>query len=345
MMTLSARIVAALLLAGWMMQTGAPAPIFKIQTDEFWLNLHHFLYVLGRAEAQEKDATGAAVADAPGEAEKGLASLSADERQAWRAAVTAYRDGLSKKDTVFDPTLPALTMELARAGDAAKLASNTAGSARAAGAVITALDDATRATLETVAPIYRRMWWPAHRASNEAWRTATQSLVDRHGRPILELLTKAYGQSWPADGYAVHLVMYSNWAGAYSTDGPLLVVATNPTAGTSGFEGLETLFHESMHQWDGMDATIKELASANMLAAPRRLSHALIFFTAGHAVKRVVPTHVPYADAHGLWSGFSLAKPGIDEFWKPYLDGPSLGDMKARDAAIVEILKKMQPIR
>jgi hypothetical protein len=362
MMTPTARL-AALLLAGWMLpvltvipaaaQTsggGGAAPIFKFHTDEFWLNLHHFLYVLGRAEAKEEDAAREAVAGAPGEAEKALASLSEDERKAWRAAVTAYRDGLSKKDTVFDPTLPALTMALARAGDAAKLASQPAGAASAAGAAgttgaaSTAIDPATRATLELVAPVYRRVWWPAHRASNQAWRTATQSLVDRHGRPILEFLTKAYGQSWPADGYAVHLSKYANWAGAYSTDGQLLVVATNPTAGTHGLEGLETVFHEGMHQWDdGMIATIRELAKANQLAVPRRLSHALIFFTAGDAVRRIVPTHAPYADAHGLWSGFAVAKPGIDEFWKPYLDGPSLGDPKARDAAIVAILKKMQP--
>jgi hypothetical protein len=344
MMMLSARLLAALFLAGWMMQTGAAAPIFRFETDEFWLNLHHFLYVLGRAEAKERDASREAVAGAPADAEKGLAaaSLNDDERQKWRAAVNAYADGLSKKDTVFDATLPALTAALARAGDAATLANQPAG---AAGAASTAIDAVTRATLESVAPIYRRLWWPTHRASNQAWRGATQSLVDRHGRAILDFLTKAYGQQWPADGYAVHLAMYANWAGAYSTDGQLLVVATNPTAGTSGLEGLETVFHEGMHQWDdGMIAAIKQLASANQLAAPQRLSHALVFFTAGDAVRRIVPTHVPYADQHGLWRGFSLAKPGIDEFWKPYLDGPSLGDAKARDAAILAILKKMQPI-
>jgi hypothetical protein len=360
MMTLRARTLAVLFLAGWVLsaamlaaaqsqaaaKTAAPkngVAIFRFETDEFWLNLHHFLYVLGRAEAKERDASGQAVAGAPADAEKGLASLREDERQAWRAAVTAYASGLSKKDTVFDATLPALTCALARARDAATLAnpSNQQAESAAAGAI----DAVTRPTLEGVAPIYRRVWWPAHRASNQAWRSATQSLVDRHGRAILEFLTKAYGQSWPAEGYAVHLSMYANWAGAYSTDGQLLVVATNPTAGTHGLDGLETVFHEGMHQWDdGVIARIKELASANNVPAPARLSHALIFFTAGDAVKRVVPAHVPYADANDIWRGFAYSKPAMDEVWKPYLDGPSLGDTKARDAAIVAILKKMPPI-
>ena len=223
MMTLSARLLAALFLAGWILPvvtvmpaaaqpSGATrsAAIFRFETDEFWLNLHHFLYVLGRAEAKERDASREAVAGAPTDAEKGLASLSEEERQTWRTAVTAYADGLSKKDAVFDAPLPALTMALAHAGDAPTL-SNPADTTRP-------IDPATRATLERVAPIYRRVWWPAHHASNQAWRTTTQRLVDRHGPAILGFLAKAYVQRWPVDGYAVHLSMYANWAGAYSTD-------------------------------------------------------------------------------------------------------------------------------
>lgn len=354
MMTLSARTLAALFLAGWMLSTAIPAAsqtsgagaagrgsaaIFRFETDEFWLNLHHFLYVLGRAEAKERDTSREAVAGAPGDAEKGLASIGDDERRTWRAAVAAYAGDLSKKDTVFDAALPALTTALARAGDAATLANQQAD---AAGAI----DAPARATLEGVAPIYRRVWWAAHRGSNQAWRTAMQSLVDRHGRAILDFLTKAYGQPWPADGYAVHLSMYANWAGAYSTDGQLLVLATNPGAGTSGLDGLETVFHEGMHQWDdGMIATIRELGKANQLPVPPNLSHALIFFTAGEAVKRVAPAHVPYAEAFGVWGrGMRLVKPPIEDAWKSYLDGPALGDKTARDAALLAVLKKTPPI-
>ena len=114
-------------------RNSSSAAIFKFETDEFWLNLHHFLYVLGRAEAKEQDASREAVAGAPADAEKGLASLSDDERQAWRAAVTAYAGGLSKKDTMFDATLPALTTALARAGDAATLANRSRAGRRSRG--------------------------------------------------------------------------------------------------------------------------------------------------------------------------------------------------------------------
>ena len=42
----------------------AAGPIFRFESDGFWLNLHHFLYVLGRAEAKIADAKREAVAGA-----------------------------------------------------------------------------------------------------------------------------------------------------------------------------------------------------------------------------------------------------------------------------------------
>ena len=77
---LSAAILAAALVA-------PPGPVFRFHTDEFWLNLHHFLYVLGRAEAKMPDASREAVVGAPAEAERGLARVSAEELKYWKEAV------------------------------------------------------------------------------------------------------------------------------------------------------------------------------------------------------------------------------------------------------------------
>ena len=77
-------------------------PIFRFETDGFWLNLHHFLYVLGRVEAKMPDIKREAVAGAPADEAQGLKTLSDAERQAWRQAVTAYANGLSKLEAIFD---------------------------------------------------------------------------------------------------------------------------------------------------------------------------------------------------------------------------------------------------
>jgi hypothetical protein len=190
------------------------SPIFIFHSDEFWLNLHHFLYVLGRAQNKTRDSS--------------------------REAVTFYAAGPSKKDLVFDDPLPALTIALAKA-NRSKLP--------------VGVESTVAAILTRVAPIYRKTWWPRHRAANQAWQSAIQSLVKQHGDAILAFITRAYQMQWPAAGYGVHISAYANWAGAYSTEGNLLVVSSL-NEGTQGQSGLETVFHEGMHQWDDQVAEI-----------------------------------------------------------------------------------------
>jgi hypothetical protein len=297
--------------------------IFRFESDELWLNLHQFLYVLGRAEAGMADAKRDAVSGAPADAERGLASLSEDERRVWREAVSAYARGLSRKDAVFDDPLPALAGALASAHDAARLTGIDA-------------DAATIALLERVAPIYRKAWWPAHHTANRTWQTAIAALVDQHGAAVLAFITHVYGMAWPTAGYPVHLSAYANWAGAFSTRGNLLIVSSLD-AGTRGAYGLETVFHEGMHQWDSeVFGLLRTHARAIDKLIPNFLSHAIIFYTAGEAVRRVVPSHVPYADAFGVWArGAQPLKAALQEAWQPYLDGQG-----TRDEAFAAVVKK-----
>src|ERR1041384_6813460 len=130
-------------------QTKAKQTIFIFHSDEFWLNLHHFLYVLGRAENKTRDASRSAVVNAPKDQDAGLAKLSEAERATGRKAVAFYANDFSKKDAVFDEPLPAITNALAQAGAAKSLAG-------------VKIDPALVAILERAAPVYRKVWWPAH---------------------------------------------------------------------------------------------------------------------------------------------------------------------------------------
>lgn len=297
--------------------------IFIFRTDEFWLNLHHFLYVLGRAENKERDTSREAVAGAPGDQERGFEKLSAKEQTIWREAVASYAAGPSKKDLVFDDPLPALTNALARAGGSRSLTGSK-------------VDPAIAAILQRAAPIYRKAWWKKHHDANRNWQKVIQSLVDRHGATVLAFITNMYKLQWPAAGFPVHVSAYSNWAGAYSTTGDLLVISSQ-SPGIQGTYGLETIFHEGMHQWDDqVFEVLREQGRKVNKVAPRGLSHALIFFTAGEAVRRVVPEHVPYAEKFGVWQrGLGPMKVALEEIWKPYLDGHG-----TRDEAFAELIKR-----
>ncbi|HEY0765972.1 MAG TPA: hypothetical protein VGD61_26565 [Pyrinomonadaceae bacterium] len=296
--------------------------IFVFHTDEVWLNLHHFLYVLGRAQNKTADSAREAVSKAPAEQEKGFAVLSATERKTWNEAVAAYAAAFSKKDLVFDDPMPAITKALAEAGEARSLTS-------------VVVDPVILATLQRVQPIYRKVWWPEHKRANETWRSSIQKLVQQHGPTVLSFITRAYQASWPNAGYPVHLSAFANWAGAYSTDGNLLVVSTL-AEGNRDLYALETIFHEAMHQWDAqVSEALQTQARLQNKSVPRGLSHAMIFFTAGEAIRRVSATHVPYADKAGVWQrGMSQFKQPLEQVWKPYLDGKG-----TREDAIAQLIR------
>ncbi len=289
-------------------------PIFIFHIDEFWLNLHHFLYVLGRAENKESDTARDSVSGAPADQESGLAKLSAKEQKIWREAVTSYAAGPSKKDIVFDSPMPAVTLALARAADAKTVAGSE-------------INPEIAAILQRAAPIYRKAWWKKHHEANRTWQKSIQALLGRHGGNVLAFITKAYKLEWPAAGFPVHVSAYTNWAGAYSTTGNLLVLASQSPS-LQGAYGLETIFHEAMHQWDEQvfDAMRAQAIKLNKFF-PRGLTHSLIFFTAGEAVRREMDGHVPYAEKFGVWQrGMGPFKVPLEEIWKPYLDGNGTRD-------------------
>jgi hypothetical protein len=301
----------------------AATPIFRFETDGFWLNLHHFLYVLGRVEAGMPDVKREAVAGAPADEAEGLRTLTGAERAAWREAVAAYAAGFSKRDLVFDREAYTTTNALRRAGDGDRPSDLP-------------IDRSVAAALEKAAPLYRRAWWIRHRDANRAWHRDLQEPLEKFGPQILAYVSRAYQEPWMAGGFPVNVSAWSNWAGAYSTAGSLLVVAAM-NAGNRGLHGFEIVFHEAMHQWDEeIDARLMAIAKANGLPFDDLLSHAMIFYTTGEAMKTVVPAHVPYAEVAGIWKGrMGAFKPALDAHWKPYLSGHT-----PLDGALLALLKR-----
>ena len=302
-------------------QTGAP--IFRFEADGFWLNLHHFLYVLGRAQNHTPDSQRRAVVNAPADSDAGLKGLSESHRQNWESAVRFYAGGLSKKDAVFDQELIAVTNAMRVPPNA------TAGALK--------IDAELRATLIRASQVYRLAFWPKHQAENHARVRDFTRQLDQHGSQVRDYITRAYKLDWPRAGYQINVSAYTNWAGAYSTDGDLIVISSLDE-GTKGALGLESMFHEAMHQWDQpMMARLSRLSKENQTAPPREgITHALIWYTAAEAVKSAMPKHVGYAESGGMWKqkGLGSFKAGLDAHWKPYLDGKS-----TLDAALLGLLQ------
>ena len=301
----------------------AATPIFRFEADGFWLNLHHFLYVLGRAQNHAPDSRRSAVVNAPVDQDGGFTSMTQSNRQTWEDAVRFYANGLSKQDMIFDAPLIEATNAMRVAPDATAAALE--------------VDPALRATLLRASAVYRMVWWPQHRRENHARVNEYARQLEQHGDKVLGYITRAYQLPWPKGGYQINVSGYANWAGAYSTDGgPIVISSLDP--GTSGTLGLESMFHEAMHQWDQpMMARLSRLSKEHQTPPPRDgITHALIWYTAAEAVKSVIPAHVGYAESGGMWKqkGLGSFKAGLDAHWKPYLDGTG-----TLDAALVGLLK------
>src|SRR5688572_13996496 len=175
----------------------AQAPIFRFETDGFWLNLHHFLYVLGRVEAKMPDVKREAVAGAPADEAEGLEALTEAERAQWRAAVSAYASSFSKHDLVFDREAYTTTNVLRRSAEKDDVSTLK-------------IDGAVAAALASAAPLYRRVWWPRHRESNRTWLAAMQEPLKNLAPQVLSYVTRVYQEPWMAGGFPVNLSAWSN---------------------------------------------------------------------------------------------------------------------------------------
>ena len=326
MTTIRVRLALAMvLLPASLAVAGAPAHPPLVFRIGFWNNLHHFLYVLGRAQNHAPDAKRDAVVNAPGELDS-LQGRPEAERAAWQAAVNFYAGGPSTSDAVFDPALIETTAALSSAADDADLSGLP-------------LDPALVRVLRSAAPVYRAVWWPAHERADEARRADLEPLVTEYGAPLVQRLTRVYHADWPAQPRVVNLAAYTNWAGAYSTDGGLIEFSsTDPSIG--GTLGLEILFHESSHQWDDdMARRLTSVARSHHVQVPDGLSHALVFYTSGQLVHELIPEHAAYAEKFGLWEHSSMRrfKPVLDEYWRPYVAGAG-----TLDAALAAVMAHLQ---
>jgi len=302
---------------------------FSIHTDDFWLNLHHYLYVLARAHNGTSDASQPAVAGVLEDEQQGLATVSDEERSAWNAAVMTYQEGLGRQNSFFQAPLAPITLSFANTGDVPTLPASP-------------LDAASGAALERAAPIYRKHWWARHHAMNVSYVTRLQQQMQRDGLAVAAFLSKVYGLEWPERPYPTHVVAFANWQGAFSYTGRLLVLSSNNNTTNDRFYPLESAFHEGMHQWDDrVQRALEEQAKALGVSVPEDLSHILVFVTVGESVRRLHPEHVPFIDALNLWQGTlsgsrvpaSRLHSVIQQYWMPYLYGRG-----ARDEALRAIL-------
>ena len=276
----------------------------------FWLNLHHFLYATARARRGLD--TGRSVAARALADTVGFGALPAGDQQTWRTALAWYDSALATRDILFDPGMVDTDDRIASL--------DTAETAEGAG-----IAPALVAVLESAAPVYRRLWWPAHDSADRRWLERERPLLARYGESLTAQEQRLFRQPWPEVPLRVDVTAYANWAGAYTSVDPAHVTVSSEDPANQDDDGLEVLFHEALHT---VDDTLFDALQAAFFSArktlPRDATHPFIFYTAGELTRRAIPGHVPYAEKYGLWSrtpAFAHARPLLERSWRLYLDG------------------------
>ena len=286
-----AALVAILIAIATAFPTAQQKPLFTFHSNA-WLNLHHYV----RSNARG------------GPAPTGVTQ---EEGAQWAAGVEFYKPYVPR-DLDADEGMVAIKTALRGAEGTSSLDG-------------IAVDAPLKTMLERLMPIYQKFLWPEHDRANRAWITAMQPLVDRHGPPLSQALTRVYDVSWPREPIPVDLTVTAGASGAYGTSEPSPHITFAPSS-FRGYTALEMLFHESTHGIVPLFQLVRQAATTQKVNVPPQLSHAVLFYTAGELTTRELKArgieYTAWANA-AFYNSMCGAGCGgkIAEHWGPRLDG------------------------
>jgi hypothetical protein len=301
----------------------APAnvrPVFEFHSA-FWTNLHLVLYEQARIRSQHSTSRGGGAALAESGAARARHGDAASPD--WNAAVDYYVREFADRDLLFDSSQVAINNRLAEMETCPDL------SGRSSASCESGLRPELIAALERAAPAYRAHGWAEDDRGNRAWIKAVAPLVRQMGGALSEQLARVYRAEWPRSPIRVDVVCYGGPLGAYTTLDPVHISISSTDLRNQGPLGFEILFHEGSHALAKavVDGIVRECRARNM-PIPRDLWHALLFYTTGQLVKRMLEeksmaaSYTPYANRFGLFDrGWQNYQRALQLYWQPYLDG------------------------
>jgi hypothetical protein len=226
----------------------------------FWMNLHHYLLlqaVLATPEARKGHGEESARAVSPAPV------MSVAQKTIWDKACRFYMR-YGNRDPLRDHELLLVNYELSDAGNSPSLKGRR-------------LSPDLAAALEEAALVHRALWWKNHDRLNRAWISAAAPLVAEYGPAMARRLTTAFEAEWESEPIPAEVVLYADWAGAYTV--------TNSNLITS----------------HALIDNVERKLDPNLRAVGKTLEfdllHAIIFYTAGAVTLEVLGTNAHGYDA------------------------------------------------
>ncbi len=270
-----------------------------------WINQHHFLYKVAQDLARDSTLQLVALPD--------FQQLSTADQAKAAEVLAYYQAHIIDKNLLFNAELAMVKAQLSQLPDQVSWET-------------TSFDAPLVAVWKIFDPVYKKYFWPSHKAKNEkVVRQHLERISSFEGRALARLSQLAQAE-WPAAKIRVDVSYYADWAGAYTSTKPLHIVISTETPGPEG-GWAETLFHEASHRLisgrRGMIAgTIKEVAAESGLSIPRQLWHAVLFYFAGTVTQELLTEEGIDYELYMLREKiFDQYYEELDAHMKPYLQG------------------------
>jgi hypothetical protein len=288
--------------------------------SHFWLNLHHYLYALGKRPPER-----------PLESTRGLTP---EEIKTLADSARWYRENLGEKDLLLDQMMYRIKRSLIQFGPDDVPQDPM-------------ISEDHQQALLAAKPIYARYFWRKHDLQNRETVAWHRDRLLKHEQGIFNRIAELAQNSWPENRIRVDLTWHANWAGAYCTVDPIHAVITSRNGGPqntwSPLGWFELVFHEPSHALIGDDDSAVSMAIAKAadglgVEPPGMLWHALLFYFSGSAVREALVSDG--VDMELLMVSddiFSRYHRVVFEHMPSYLEGTS-----TLDAAVLEIVKALK---
>jgi hypothetical protein len=266
--------------------------------SSFWVNLHHRLHADAR----------------PGLARVDTATLPAQPRRAWVAALGYYAANLAPRDLRTGAGMSDLVEALAGSGDT--LRDST-------------LLPALRRVLEAAAPVYQEYYWPRDDSTNRAWIGDVAERLRQIAPVVIPRLASFYRNPWYSEAAPIRIdiVTVGRARGAYTWIDPrphTVVDAAEPNY--QGWLGAEMTLHEASHGVTDSLETMIERTARLAGRDPGQLWHVVQFFVVGEVVRRTLAARglsfQAYLYATGLFDrSWARWRKPVEQHLRAYLDG------------------------
>ncbi len=274
--------------------------------NNYWVNLHHFLYDKALKEAPELTTDSLE--------NQIVLKLNENDRRAYDQAVDFYRKYLASRSLVSDKIMH--TIHACLVNFDAKTTPNC-----------TDLEQEHIEIFKSFSPVYKKHFWKLHSEQNMGKLNEHLNTLQLVGNDIVQQITSLSNTAWQDVKIRVDLSTHASRSGSYFLLNPMMITISTASKRLQGTLFIEMLFHEASHSIMSAD---KGAISQNIAKASQALGkqppfdfwHMVLFYIVGESTKTALAKqnieHQTYMETYNVAKRYNAI---LADNMEIYIDG------------------------